>query len=48
MTQDNETVYQYWRNAMPAVEVTGIVEQSGCFNVKVTYGEVGKTSSEVT
>lgn len=45
---DNATAFGYWRQDAPAVEISGIAQQSGCFMVKIEYGEVGVMSSAVT
>lgn len=41
-------VNQYVDNEMPAVSVAGLEELESCYKVHITYGQVNKTSSQVT
>jgi hypothetical protein len=41
-------VNQYVNTQMPSVSVTGIEELESCYTVHIIYGQVNKTSSQVT
>jgi len=41
-------VNQYVNTQMPSVSVTGLEELESCYTVHITYGQVNKTSSQVT
>jgi len=49
-TRDMTTteVNQYVNTQMPSVSVTGIEELESCYTVHITYGQVNKTSTQVT